>query len=80
MNKFNTIFPDFNFDEHKGYSTQKHKNSLKEFPPLIIHRQSFLHKISTVDDYDELDEQQSLFVSDISHFFLFLGLYTHYNG
>ena len=63
MAKYNSIFPDFHFDEHKGYSTQKHKNSLKELPPLIIHRQSFLHKISTVDDYDELNEQQSLLFS-----------------
>ena len=61
MGKFNDIFPGFHFDEHKGYSTQKHKDSLKEFAPLIIHRQSFLHKISTVDDQNEFDGQQNLF-------------------
>lgn len=61
MSKFNEIFPGFHFDEHKGYSTKKHKDTLKDLPPLIIHRQSFLHKISTIDDQDELDEQQNLF-------------------
>ena len=32
MGKFNDIFPGFHFDEHKGYSTKKHKDSLKANP------------------------------------------------
>ncbi len=60
MTTFNEIFPGFSFDEHKGYSTKKHKDILKQAPHLIIHRQSFLRNISTIDDQDELDDQQSL--------------------
>ena len=63
MGKFNEIFPGFYFDEHKGYSTKKHKDTLKQSPPLIIHRQSFLQNIATADDQNELGEQQALFFS-----------------
>lgn len=60
MGKFNEIFPGFYFDEHKGYATKKHRDCLKTQHPLIIHRQSFLHKVDTLGNHDELDEQQSL--------------------
>lgn len=61
MATFNDIFPGFHFNEHKGYGTKKHKDVLQELYPLIIHRQSFLNNIATIDDLDQLGEQQSLF-------------------
>ncbi|MDD3498447.1 MAG: ribonuclease HII [Candidatus Moranbacteria bacterium] len=34
-------FPDYGFDKNKGYGTKLHVESLKEFGPCEIHRQSF---------------------------------------
>jgi ribonuclease HII len=60
MIKFNNIFPGFYFDEHKGYGTKKHREALKKYSSLIIHRQSFLNHINFVDNQNEFDYQQSL--------------------
>lgn len=63
MKKLDAIFPGFHLGCHKGYSTKKHKNVLKERPPLIIHRQSFLTHIDTLSEFDqedEYDEQQTI--------------------
>jgi ribonuclease HII len=60
MVKFASLFPGFDLQEHKGYSTKKHKAILLEEPPLIIHRRSFLHHIETINDYDECQDQQTI--------------------
>lgn len=59
MDTFNTLFSGFSFDEHKGYSTPKHKAVLKEQHPLIIHRESFLRNIETIGNTDDEQDQQS---------------------
>jgi len=41
MVKYHKKYPEFGFDEHKGYSTQLHIEALKTFGPCKIHRQSF---------------------------------------
>jgi len=41
MLKYHKKYPEFGFDEHKGYSTQLHIEALKTFGPCKIHRQSF---------------------------------------
>jgi ribonuclease HII len=65
MQKFDSIFPDFFLGSHKGYSTKGHKTILKEKPPLIIHRRSFLTHIDTIgESEDEYNEQQTICGSD----------------
>lgn len=56
MRRMNPIFPGYFLNEHKGYSTQKHKESLREKSRTIIHRNSFLTWMEAI-----ADEQQSLF-------------------
>jgi len=63
MRKFDGIFPGFYLGNHKGYSTKKHKNILKERPRLIIHRCSFLNHIDMLSksaQEDEYNEQQTI--------------------
>lgn len=65
MRKFDFIFPGFYLENHKGYSTKKHKGALQERPPLIIHRRSFLVHIDTLgEDDEEYDKQQTICGSD----------------
>lgn len=42
MTNYNTMFPHYYFDEHKGYATQKHKTALADRPSSLIHRTTFL--------------------------------------
>lgn len=42
MEKFGEVFPFFEFEKHKGYGTEVHKNVIKEKGLSIIHRQSFV--------------------------------------
>lgn len=35
-------YPDYGFDEHKGYGTERHQNALRKFGACAIHRRSFL--------------------------------------
>ena len=41
MKKYSHIFPDFDFNSHKGYGTKNHRNKIEENFPTPIHRQSF---------------------------------------
>ena len=36
-------FPEYGFEQHKGYGTEAHYRALKKHGPCILHRQSFLH-------------------------------------
>lgn len=40
-------YPQYGFDEHKGYGTQKHIHAIKKHGPSPIHRASFLKNICT---------------------------------
>lgn len=46
MNRFDTVFPGYTLNEHKGYSTPKHKAAIKEQSHTIIHRISFLKNLN----------------------------------
>jgi ribonuclease HII len=37
----NEIYPKYEFDEHKGYATPRHRELLKQHGPCPIHRRSF---------------------------------------
>jgi ribonuclease HII len=41
MRDFCSQFPEYCFDQHKGYSTELHLSRLHEFGPCPIHRRSF---------------------------------------
>jgi ribonuclease HII len=41
MRDFCTRFPEYCFDQHKGYTTELHLTKLHEFGPCPIHRRSF---------------------------------------
>lgn len=41
MKRFHRKYPQFSFDQNKGYSSKKHVEALKKFVPCKIHRRSF---------------------------------------
>jgi ribonuclease HII len=41
MIEWHEKYPEYGFDEHKGYSTEKHRESLVKYGPCPIHRRSF---------------------------------------
>ncbi len=41
MLRFNKHYPNYNFDQHKGYATKKHRVAIVNYGPCSIHRRSF---------------------------------------
>ena len=41
MNSLNKNFPNYKWNENKGYATKKHRESIKEYGITIHHRKSF---------------------------------------
>jgi ribonuclease HII len=41
MRKFHRKYPQFSFDQNKGYSSKVHLEALQKFGPCKIHRRSF---------------------------------------
>ena len=41
MRHMHDLFPEYGFDQHKGYPTKKHIEALQTYGPTPIHRQSF---------------------------------------
>ena len=41
MDKFQEMYPQYSFSEHRGYPTPKHLEELKRFGPTEIHRKSY---------------------------------------
>ena len=39
------LYPQYEFERHKGYPTKRHYELLREFGPCPIHRRSFLKKL-----------------------------------
>lgn len=60
MNTFDGIFPGYHFADHKGYSTQKHMDSLAINHRSVIHRNSFLHAFDQKQEASSDGKQQSL--------------------
>lgn len=38
-------YPEYRFDQHKGYGTKLHYDAIREYGPCEIHRMSFLRKM-----------------------------------
>lgn len=45
MKKMAELYPEYEFDKHKGYPTKRHYELVREFGPSPIHRRSFLKKL-----------------------------------
>ncbi len=41
MGEYHEQYPEYGFDQHKGYGTQKHRAALEKYGPCPIHRMSF---------------------------------------
>ncbi|HHI02967.1 MAG TPA: ribonuclease HII [candidate division Zixibacteria bacterium] len=41
MDRYQEIYPDYSFANHRGYPTKRHLDELKNFGPTVIHRKSF---------------------------------------
>ncbi len=41
MTEYADLYPDYGFEEHKGYCTREHRSRLGKFGPCPIHRRSF---------------------------------------
>lgn len=41
MLKYHSIYPQYEFDRHKGYATKAHLDKIKKYGPCPIHRKSF---------------------------------------
>jgi ribonuclease HII len=51
MDKFEEMYPEFTFSQHKGYSTPSHLKELKMHGPCDIHRRSFRPVAEIADQY-----------------------------
>lgn len=51
MERYETIYPDFSFAQHKGYPTPSHLNELRLHGPCDIHRRSFKPVADLVEEY-----------------------------
>ncbi len=41
MDDYHRVYPQYNFDKHKGYPTKDHIEAIKKFGPCPIHRRTF---------------------------------------
>jgi ribonuclease HII len=41
MHKYHRLFPEYGFNEHNGYATQKHLHALETYGPCPIHRRTY---------------------------------------
>ncbi|MNT51863.1 Ribonuclease HII [compost metagenome] len=41
MREYDSVYPQFGFEGHKGYGTAKHISAIKEYGLCSIHRRSF---------------------------------------
>lgn len=45
MEKMSEVYPEYEFERHKGYPTRRHYELLRKYGPCPIHRKSFLKKL-----------------------------------
>ena len=45
MEEMAALYPQYEFERHKGYPTKRHYELLREFGPCSIHRRTFLKKL-----------------------------------
>ena len=42
MKEYHQLFPEYGFDQHKGYGSKSHIEAIKKYGPCPIHRRSFI--------------------------------------
>ena len=42
--EYDRLYPEYGFASHKGYGTAAHREAIRKYGPLDIHRRSFIHK------------------------------------
>ena len=52
MKKLAKIYPQYAFDENKGYGTEKHRKAIQKWGPCPLHRPSFLKKLYSANSED----------------------------
>ncbi len=57
LGQLEMTIPGYDFKEHKGYSTAKHKKNLHEFGACMIHRESFIDHFANT----QVNEQHLIF-------------------
>ncbi|HOB64467.1 MAG TPA: ribonuclease HII [Clostridia bacterium] len=45
MIKYAELYPEYGFEDHKGYGTRHHIEMIKKYGPCPIHRKTFIRKI-----------------------------------
>ena len=50
MLKYDELYPEYGFRNHKGYGSPEHLNALRTYGPCEIHRMSFIRGILGLDD------------------------------
>jgi ribonuclease HII len=45
MEEMAELYPEYQFEKHKGYPTKLHYELLRKYGPCPIHRRSFLKKL-----------------------------------
>lgn len=45
MEEMAALYPQYEFERHKGYGTKRHYELLREYGPCLIHRRSFLKSL-----------------------------------
>lgn len=65
MEKFDALFPGYNFKSHKGYRTPEHKKFIKTISSSMIHRKTYVKRFEERTTFYELqrtilDEQQTI--------------------
>jgi ribonuclease HII len=47
MVRLSSKYPEYDFDIHKGYGTRVHREAIKKYGPIELHRRSFLKNLPT---------------------------------
>lgn len=45
MTEMAELYPEYGFEQHKGYGTKRHYEAIREYGPSPVHRMSFLRKM-----------------------------------
>lgn len=54
MDRFETLYPGYGFEKHKGYCTASHRSIVKALGPCPIHRRSFAPVSNGSDEVDDV--------------------------
>ncbi len=58
MKKYNSVFPGYGFEAHKGYGTKKHREAIINLLPSPIHRKSFARVKEYIPEISLLNKRQ----------------------